>query len=141
LVVAAYSIGALDLAVAIVRRRRRGDSPFTADKHHFHHRLLRVGLSRNWTIATLHGLAALAVFAVALPYYGPPLALLHFLIPTAMVVGAGYKLMRITLVRDSQVIPFDLNFGRSRSSLDEIPSSGPQGKESAALSRASGAGK
>jgi UDP-GlcNAc:undecaprenyl-phosphate GlcNAc-1-phosphate transferase len=37
----------LDLGMAIVRRLRAGRSPFSADREHMHHRLLRMGNSQR----------------------------------------------------------------------------------------------
>lgn len=106
--VAAYAIGILDVLLSIIRRRRRGVSPFRPDTQHIHHRLLRAGLGAGWTLATLHALAGMAVFAVALPFYGPPIALLHLLAPLTIIVAAGYKLLRLAMISQSHVIPLPL---------------------------------
>jgi UDP-GlcNAc:undecaprenyl-phosphate GlcNAc-1-phosphate transferase len=107
IVLAAYSVGIADVAVSIIRRARRGASIFKADSHHFHHRLLRAGLDWKWTLAALHGLAGLVVFAVSVPRYGGVWALIQFLVPSSAVVGAGVRLLKVGLVKQSVVLPMD----------------------------------
>jgi len=107
LVLAAYSVGILDVLVAIIRRARRGASIFKADKHHFHHRLLRAGLGEGWTLAALQGMAGLVLFAVSLPRYGSGWAIVEFLVPSSMVLGAGVKLLRVAMVKGSVVLPLE----------------------------------
>lgn len=45
----------IDCLVLIVRRIRSGGSPFLADSSHFHHLLLRAGLSANQVVAAITG--------------------------------------------------------------------------------------
>ncbi|MDR0432527.1 MAG: undecaprenyl/decaprenyl-phosphate alpha-N-acetylglucosaminyl 1-phosphate transferase [Bifidobacteriaceae bacterium] len=60
----------LDVGMAVLRRLRRGTSPFHADRMHLHHRLLRLGHSHRravlimylWTGLVAFSGAALAVF-------------------------------------------------------------------------------
>ena len=47
-----------DTAFAFVRRILKGQSPFHADKGHFHHRLLAMGLSQKQAVAVLYGFSA-----------------------------------------------------------------------------------
>ena len=42
-----------DLAFAVLRRLARGQSPFAADRGHWHHRLFDAGLSQIWTCRML----------------------------------------------------------------------------------------
>jgi UDP-GlcNAc:undecaprenyl-phosphate GlcNAc-1-phosphate transferase len=59
----------LDLLMAVVRRVRAGESPFSPDKMHLHHRLLKIGHSHRravlliylWSAVLAFGAAALAV--------------------------------------------------------------------------------
>ncbi len=44
----------VDMVLAIVRRMFRGESPWEADSHHLHHRLLRFGHSHRWAVAVLY---------------------------------------------------------------------------------------
>ncbi len=46
-----------DMALVIVSRLIKGQSPFSADKSHLHHRLLRVGLSHRWTVLFIYALS------------------------------------------------------------------------------------
>ncbi|MBZ6089977.1 undecaprenyl/decaprenyl-phosphate alpha-N-acetylglucosaminyl 1-phosphate transferase [Streptomyces olivaceus] len=51
-----------DLAMAIVRRILRGQSPFAADQEHFHHRLLRVGHTHPRAVLVMYFWSALVSF-------------------------------------------------------------------------------
>jgi UDP-GlcNAc:undecaprenyl-phosphate GlcNAc-1-phosphate transferase len=53
----------LDTTLCIIRRTSRGQSPFSPDREHLHHRLMALGLSHRAAVLTLHGVAAL--FALA----------------------------------------------------------------------------
>ena len=46
----------VDMSAVILARLRRGRSPFTADKSHLHHRLLRAGLSQRLTVLFIYSL-------------------------------------------------------------------------------------
>ena len=48
-----------DTAFAFTRRILRGQSPFHADKGHFHHRLLALGLSQKQVAAVLYAVSAI----------------------------------------------------------------------------------
>ncbi len=59
----------LDLVLAVVRRTRRGESPFAADKMHLHHRLLEIGHSQRRAVLLIYlwaGLLAFGAVAVAM---------------------------------------------------------------------------
>jgi UDP-GlcNAc:undecaprenyl-phosphate GlcNAc-1-phosphate transferase len=69
--VAVLSIPFTDLLLAVVRRTRRGQSPFSPDKMHLHHRLLAIGHSHRRAVLTMYFWAALLSFgAVALSITG-----------------------------------------------------------------------
>ena len=56
-----------DTAFAFCRRISHGQSPFHADKGHFHHRLLAMGLSQRQAVAVLYSISAvMGLFAVIL---------------------------------------------------------------------------
>ena len=57
--VLAMAIPLADTLFAIVRRALKGQSPFQADKGHFHHRLLALGLSQKQAVAVLYGVSAI----------------------------------------------------------------------------------
>lgn len=52
----------LDLLMAVVRRTRRGESPFAADKMHLHHRLLEIGHSQRRAVLLMYMWAGLLAF-------------------------------------------------------------------------------
>ncbi|WP_291313863.1 MraY family glycosyltransferase [Corynebacterium sp. UBA2622] len=53
-VIAAVALPVLDLVWAVIRRTARGQSPFTADAGHIHHRLLRLGHTHRRTVLVLY---------------------------------------------------------------------------------------
>ncbi|MDJ0834952.1 MAG: MraY family glycosyltransferase [Acidobacteriota bacterium] len=56
-----------DTLWAIIRRIREGRSPFSADKKHFHHKLLSRGMNQSQTVSLIYGITALlSVSAVAM---------------------------------------------------------------------------
>lgn len=50
---AVVAIPLLDMGLAFLRRIGKGQSPFQADAHHLHHRLLRFGHSHRWAVTVL----------------------------------------------------------------------------------------
>src|SRR5687768_15886612 len=61
----------IDLLMAVVRRTRRGRSPFSPDKMHLHHRLLSIGHSHRRAVLVMYFWAALLSFgAVTLSITG-----------------------------------------------------------------------
>ncbi|MGH3449243.1 MAG: undecaprenyl-phosphate alpha-N-acetylglucosaminyl 1-phosphate transferase, partial [Haloechinothrix sp.] len=69
-VAAVLFVPVLDLLMAIVRRTRRGESPFSADKMHLHHRLLEIGHSQRRAVLLIYLWAGLLAFgAVALTLF------------------------------------------------------------------------
>ncbi|MGQ0840465.1 glycosyltransferase family 4 protein [Actinokineospora sp.] len=69
-VAAVLFVPVLDLLMAIVRRTRRGESPFSADKMHLHHRLLEIGHSQRRAVLLIYLWAAVLAFgAVSLTLF------------------------------------------------------------------------
>jgi UDP-GlcNAc:undecaprenyl-phosphate GlcNAc-1-phosphate transferase len=69
-VAAVLFVPTLDLLMAVVRRTRRGLSPFHADKMHLHHRLLEIGHSQRRAVLLIYLWAAVLAFgAVALSLF------------------------------------------------------------------------
>ncbi len=63
------AIPLLDMTLAVIRRLLRGDSPFSPDSHHLHHRLLAFGHSHRWAVLVLHLWTAVLSFgAVSLVF-------------------------------------------------------------------------
>ena len=54
-----FALPLADTGFAVVRRLAHGQSPFHADKGHFHHRLMAMGLSQKQTVLVLYGVAAI----------------------------------------------------------------------------------
>ncbi|MQA60011.1 MAG: undecaprenyl-phosphate alpha-N-acetylglucosaminyl 1-phosphate transferase [Actinophytocola sp.] len=52
----------LDLLLAVIRRTRRGESPFAADKMHLHHRLLEIGHSQRRVVLLMYMWVGLLAF-------------------------------------------------------------------------------
>ena len=55
----ALALPLADTTFAFFRRILRGQSPFTADRGHLHHRLLDMGMSQKQVVAVLYGISAL----------------------------------------------------------------------------------
>lgn len=53
----------LDTTLCIIRRVSRGQSPFSPDREHLHHRLMALGLTHKGSVLTLYAVAA--IFALA----------------------------------------------------------------------------
>ncbi|MBO3142127.1 MraY family glycosyltransferase [Dermatophilus congolensis] len=62
--VAVLGIPLLDMFMAVVRRVRRGQSPFQADAQHLQHRMLRIGHSHRHAVLLLYLWAAIVAFGV-----------------------------------------------------------------------------
>ncbi|MCU0278407.1 MAG: undecaprenyl/decaprenyl-phosphate alpha-N-acetylglucosaminyl 1-phosphate transferase [Candidatus Nanopelagicales bacterium] len=81
---AVIAIPLIDVAMAIVRRTRRGRSPFAPDKEHLHHRLIELGHSQRRAVSLMHAWTALIAFsAVAVALIPWPMALVIFLVGLA----------------------------------------------------------
>jgi UDP-GlcNAc:undecaprenyl-phosphate GlcNAc-1-phosphate transferase len=69
-VAAVLFVPLLDLLMAVVRRTRRGQNPFKADKMHLHHRMLDIGHSQRRAVVLIYLWAAVIAFgAVALTVF------------------------------------------------------------------------
>ncbi|MBC9717851.1 undecaprenyl/decaprenyl-phosphate alpha-N-acetylglucosaminyl 1-phosphate transferase [Streptomyces sp. TRM66268-LWL] len=58
----AIAVPAIDLVLAFMRRTWRGQSPFTADKEHLHHRLIQIGHSHPRAVLLMYLWTALLTF-------------------------------------------------------------------------------
>lgn len=75
-----------DLVLAVIRRVTRGQSPFTADRHHLHHRLLDLGHTHARAVGIMYLWTAVASFgAVSLVFV--PLRTALLLWAAALVVS------------------------------------------------------
>jgi UDP-GlcNAc:undecaprenyl-phosphate GlcNAc-1-phosphate transferase len=85
------AIPLLDFAMAIVRRLRAGRPPFSADREHLHHRIMRMGLTQQRTTVVLY--LWTAMFAV-------PTAIAAFIpIWIALLVGAVIFALSILVIK------------------------------------------
>ena len=68
---AVLAIPLADLTLAIVRRIRAGKSPFSSDKEHLHHRIMRAGNSQNRTAIIMYLWTASIAFPVTVSAFAP----------------------------------------------------------------------
>ena len=84
---AILAIPLLDLGWAVLRRTAAGKSPFTPDKYHLHHRLLRIGHSPRRATTVLYVWTAAIAFPVsAIAFIPIRSALLIMLVGLALAV-------------------------------------------------------
>jgi UDP-GlcNAc:undecaprenyl-phosphate GlcNAc-1-phosphate transferase len=96
----------LDTLTVMTERIVNGKSPFVADKNHFHHKLLRLGLFHTEAVATVYGLtAAMVGLAFVLRYHSEWLLLALYIVFAGTIIVAftlaernGYKLRRFDLI-------------------------------------------
>ncbi|WP_080795413.1 MraY family glycosyltransferase [Corynebacterium pacaense] len=72
-VLAAVAIPLLDLVMAVIRRVRKGESPFAPDKMHLHHRLLRIGHTHRRVVLVLYMWVTVVAFGAVGFSVVPPL--------------------------------------------------------------------
>jgi len=68
---AVLAIPLIDLFSSIIRRLRAGQSPFSADKEHLHHRIMRAGNTQMRTAAILYLWTATIAFPVVVSAFAP----------------------------------------------------------------------
>lgn len=86
----------MDMAAIMIRRVRRGDSPFKPDREHLHHLFQKLGLSSAQTLIIICGFAAmLAGFGILGELYQIPEATMFYVFITVFIVYA-YALSTIT---------------------------------------------
>lgn len=73
-VAAAVFVPMLDLIMAVVRRVRKGQSPFSADKMHLHHRLLSLGHTHRRVVLVLYLWVSVVAFGAVSFSVVPPIA-------------------------------------------------------------------
>lgn len=84
----------LDMVAVIVTRLRHGQSPFTADKRHLHHRLLSIGLSHRFTVLFIYAIALWAG-SLAIAIVGIPNSLVLVTSTTALLAGTTWKAWQV----------------------------------------------
>ncbi len=79
----------LDTLTVMVERIREGRSPFSPDKNHFHHRLIRLGLYHTEAVFTIYVIQALMIVAAIFFRYYTDWALMTFYIVfSALIICA-----------------------------------------------------
>jgi len=85
-----FALPLADTGFAVIRRLAHGQSPFQADRGHFHHRLLALGLSQKQTVLVLYGVAAIGgVVSLWIAGRGPVVRTLCIAAIMVTLVGIG----------------------------------------------------
>jgi len=131
--VAVLFIPSIDLLMAVVRRTRKGQSPFAPDKMHLHHRLLLIGHAHRRAVLIMYFWAALLSFgAVALSITGGTAEVL-VVVGSLLVVGVVAVLSpRARRVAREQRMA-EINAQRDRSRRAHPSARGPRTTEENAL--------
>lgn len=91
----ALALPLADTIFAFFRRILHGQSPFKADKGHFHHRLLAMGLNQKQVVAVLYGISAvLGLLAVLMA--GDSMAVKIICLVAAFIISLGIWLKVFT---------------------------------------------
>ncbi|MFP4474796.1 MAG: glycosyltransferase family 4 protein [Desulfatibacillaceae bacterium] len=96
----------LDTLTVMAERMADGRSPFVADKNHFHHKLIRIGLSHSEAVVAMYGLqGVLVILALMFRYHGEGVVLGAYLALCACVLTLfhmahkhGYRIPRTRLL-------------------------------------------
>jgi UDP-GlcNAc:undecaprenyl-phosphate GlcNAc-1-phosphate transferase len=83
----------LDMSTVIVSRLSRGKSPFSADKSHLHHRLLKAGISQRLTVLFIYALT-MWVGSLALAFSGIPSGGAYALGATLLLGYLGWQVWK-----------------------------------------------
>ena len=68
---AVLAVPLLDFGLAVLRRLRKGKSPFAPDKEHLHHKLMELGNSQQRTAVILYFATAMLAFPAMLSAFFP----------------------------------------------------------------------
>ncbi|MFH7025531.1 MAG: glycosyltransferase family 4 protein [Heteroscytonema crispum UTEX LB 1556] len=82
-----------DMSAVILARLRHGKSPFSADKRHLHHRLLKAGLSHRLTVLFIYSLT-LWVGSLALAIAGIPSGIAYALGATSLLSYISWQVWK-----------------------------------------------
>ncbi|MES1022575.1 MraY family glycosyltransferase [Gloeocapsa sp. BRSZ] len=83
----------VDMSAVILARLRQGKSPFSADKRHLHHRLLRAGLSHRFAVLFIYSLT-LWVGTLALAFAGIPSGIAYACAGTSLLSYTSWQVWR-----------------------------------------------
>jgi UDP-GlcNAc:undecaprenyl-phosphate GlcNAc-1-phosphate transferase len=81
--------------MAILRRVKAGRSPFTADREHLHHRIMRYGLTQQRTTVVLYLWTGMFAFPTVIAAFVP------FWI--AIIAGIAIFLLSIKIIRSGTI--------------------------------------
>ncbi len=125
--IAVLFIPFVDLVMAVVRRTRRGQSPFSPDKMHLHHRLLALGHSHRRAVLVMYFWALLLSFgAVGLSITGGTAELvlaIGFLLVAGVVAVLSPRARRAA--REARAAELAAQRRRSRAAHPSARSAGP----------------
>jgi UDP-GlcNAc:undecaprenyl-phosphate GlcNAc-1-phosphate transferase len=88
------AIPLLDFVMAIIRRIRAGRSPFSADREHLHHRIMRMGLTQQRTTVVLYLWTAMFAIPTASAAFIP--------IPIALLVGLLIFALSVIVIKQNK---------------------------------------
>ena len=95
----------VDALWAMTRRLAKRSSPFRADRKHFHHLLLDVGLSQRQAVLTLYAVAlGFGACALSIGSYAKLIALI---VLVALMAAAIASLVLITWFKERKLVPKD----------------------------------
>jgi UDP-GlcNAc:undecaprenyl-phosphate GlcNAc-1-phosphate transferase len=93
----------LDTLTVMIERMRKGRSPFAADKNHFHHRLMRIGLSHSEAVFGIYAIqAALIVSAIFFKFYSDWLVLSAYGFFSAVIIAVFHYAERSELLTNNK---------------------------------------
>ena len=99
LIVAALAYPLIDTLRIFVIRAAKGQSPFSADRNHLHHRLLDCGYSHKKTVIIIYLFSFLSAFMSLLSYYVSPSLSLVFVVVFSLLfvlfVNYSYKACKL----------------------------------------------
>ncbi len=79
----------LDTLTVMVERVREGRPPFSPDKNHFHHRLMRLGMSHTEAVFSIYVIQAMMIVsAILFKYYSDWALLISYTAFSTLIIGA-----------------------------------------------------
>lgn len=104
-VIAAIFIPMLDLVMAVVRRLSKGQSPFSADRLHLHHRLLALGHTHRRVALVMYSWVSVVAFgAVSFSVFPPLIASGLILLAAVLASIFTWQPVREQRSQQSQVV-------------------------------------
>ena len=80
------SLPIIDMAFVIYRRLRKGQSPFTADREHIHHRLINSGLTEIGTVLYIYGISQwITVLTISLASLNNAIYIIFFMFSSILL--------------------------------------------------------